>query len=245
MSGQEGRIKLKSDFCTTVPNLEALINHVYPDVQNISRKSIEWISERAILAPTNESADEINQVLMENFMADEMIFKAIDTVVDKEDACQFPVEFLNSLNVPGIPSYSLKLKVGLPVILMRNIKPPRLCNGTRLRVRKLNNNVVEAEILTGCGLGETVFIPRIPLIPTDYPVNFRRIQFPLKPCLAMTLNKAQGQTMRIVGLDLRNDCFSHGQLYVGMSRVSAAKNLFILPKKDEDTLNVVYKEVLN
>ncbi|GFS53904.1 hypothetical protein TNCV_3761401 [Trichonephila clavipes] len=36
----------------------------------------------------------------------------------------------------------------------------------------------------------------------------------------MTINKSQGQTMSVCGLDLRTPCFSHGQLYVACSRVA-------------------------
>jgi ATP-dependent DNA helicase PIF1 len=40
---------------------------------------------------------------------------------------------------------------------------------TRLQVKHLRKNIIEATILTGYTNGETVVIPRIPLIPSDYP----------------------------------------------------------------------------
>jgi ATP-dependent DNA helicase PIF1 len=40
-------------------------------------------------------------------------------------------EFLNTLKFPGMPNHELKLKVGLPVMLLRNINQSAgLCNGT-------------------------------------------------------------------------------------------------------------------
>ncbi|XP_054259841.1 uncharacterized protein LOC128984534 [Macrosteles quadrilineatus] len=100
-------------------------------------------------------------------------------------------------------------------MLLRTLRPPKLCNGTRLRIRSLHRNIIEAEILTGCGAGELVFIPRIPLIPSNYPFEFKRIQFPVTVCFAMSINKSQGQTLSTAGVELSGSaCFSHGQLYV-------------------------------
>jgi hypothetical protein len=81
------------------------------------------------------------------------------------------------------------------------------------------------------------------LISTDYPFEFKRIQFPLKVCFAMTINKSQRQSLSMAGIDLREECFSHGQLYVACSRVSSASSLVILAPKGS-TKNTVYKEVL-
>ena len=47
----------------------------------------------------------------------------------------------------------------------------------------------------------------------------RRRQFPVRPAFGMTINKAQGQTLRMAGLYLPTHPFSHGQLYVAKTRV--------------------------
>uniref|UniRef100_A0A0L8GG71 ATP-dependent DNA helicase n=1 Tax=Octopus bimaculoides TaxID=37653 RepID=A0A0L8GG71_OCTBM len=67
----------------------------------------------------------------------------------------------------------------------------------------------------GRGKGKVVFIPKIPLTPTDCPFPVRRFQFLIKLSFAMTINKAQGQSLKVVGFDLRTPCFAHGQFYVG------------------------------
>ena len=95
-------------------------------------------------------------------------------------------------------------------------------------------------------------IPRIPFQPKDrsLPIEMERRQFPVCLCFAVTSNKSQGQTLRDVGIYLEQDFFSHGQLYVAMSRVQSAKNLKIFKPLEEQRqevtkmTNVVYKEVL-
>lgn len=53
-------------------------------------------------------------------------------------------------------------------MLLRNLIAPKLCNGTRLGVETLHKNLIEATIFTGCSMEKTIFLPRIPLIASDY-----------------------------------------------------------------------------
>ncbi|KAF7286488.1 hypothetical protein GWI33_005126 [Rhynchophorus ferrugineus] len=84
--------------------------------------------------------------------------------------------------------------------MLRNINQPRLCNGTRLAVKKM--------MMTG----EDVLIPRIPMIPTDLPFDVERLQFPARLAFTMTINKSQGQWMEVYGINLEFPYFAHGQL---------------------------------
>ena len=240
---EAGKIVLQKSLCHTVSSLEALIFAVYGDPAVIPNSENSWMCERAILTPRNDIAGVINENILRRVVGESMEYTSINRVVDEEDATHYPVEFLNSLNASGLPSHKIILKIGVPIILLRNLSPPKLCNGTRLKVVSLQRNVIEAEILTGCAMGERVFIPRIPLIPNNFPFQFKRVQFPISVCFAMTINKAQGQTLHTAGVDLSTPCFSHGQLYVALSRVSNADNLFVYVPEN-GTVNIVYKETL-
>ena len=104
-------------------------------------------------------------------------------------------------------------------------------------------NIIEAKILTVPFTGEDVLTPRIPMIPTDMSFQFKRLQFPIRLAFAITINKAQGQSLELCGLYLHTDCFSHGQLYVACSRVGNPDNLFIYTETGT-TKNIVDPQVL-
>ena len=104
-------------------------------------------------------------------------------------------------------------------------------------------NIIEAKILTGPFKGEDVLIQRIPMIPTDMSFQFKRLQFPIRLASAITINKAQGQSLELWSLYLHTDCFSHGQSYIACSRVGNPDNLFIYTETGT-TKNIVYPQVL-
>ncbi|GFT13537.1 ATP-dependent DNA helicase [Trichonephila clavipes] len=173
-----------------------------------------------IIMPCGQIVNSPDELLSKKQLSgQEYAYKSIDCILNDDEAVQYPIEFLNSIQTPDLQAHNLILKVGAPIILIRNIDAPCLCNGTRLIVTKLMQHVIQATVPTGCAKSEDVFIPRIPIIPSDNTIQFKRIQFPLKLYFAMTINKSQSQSLGIAGIDLQTPCFSHGQLYVACSRV--------------------------
>ena len=237
---QTGIVKVPDEVY--VADRNALMDQIFPDLHlNFEREN--WLSKRAILAPKNCLVDEINETLLKKIPGQEREYKSLDLPIKGPDSIRYPTEVLNSMNFPGIPAHKLILKKGAPIILMRNLNPPMLVNGTRLQILNLGNSKLEAKILVGEYAGQVVYIPKIPLIPKDCGIQFKRVQFPVKLSFSMSINKAQGQTLKKVGLLLEEPCFSHGQFYVGCSRVGTDKNLKIVCP-NQRTKNVVYKEAL-
>ena len=235
----QGNIRLPEDIC--VPStgedddLEKLIDHVFPSLDD-NMSDPNYMTSRAILSTTNDNVDKINIRMIERFKGEEVIYHSFDSAEDDPYGYYAP-EFLNGLTPNGLPPHVLKLKLNCPVILLRNIDPANgLCNGTRLVVRGFERNAIDAEIVIGQHAGRRVFLPRIPLCPSDndmFPFKFKRKQFPIRLSFAMTINKAQGQTIPIVGVYLPNPVFSHGQLYVALSRATAKRNIKILIQKEK------------
>ncbi|XP_050231533.1 uncharacterized protein LOC126680456 [Mercurialis annua] len=199
--------------------------------------------------------------MLELLPEEEKIYYSYDSICNsapniEELQMLYPVEFLNSLNFNGFPQHDLHLKIKTPIMLLRNLNPVvGLCNGTRLIIIQLGVRVIEAQIITGSFAGERVFIPRIVLSVAEkkWPFILKRRQFPIRICYSMTINKSQGQTLNRIGIYLDKPVFTHGQLYVALSRVTHENGIGILIQKHENdesneftnfTKNVVYTEIL-
>lgn len=243
-SDASGFICFPTNFCRFMSSIDELIATVYPDIDT-NCKNLDWLSERAILAPKNIDVDKINLKIQSSIGGPLRCFNSVDCVTNPDESVNYPSEFLNSLEVSGMPPHILQLKIGAVIIMMRNLNQPKLCNGTRLVVKNIWGHLIEATILKGKFKGEDVLIPRIPMISNDLPFEFKRIQFPIRLAFAMTINKSQGQSLEFCGLNLEKPCFSHGQLYVACSRVGSCSSLVVFTDDPENrTKNIVYEKVL-
>ena len=114
----------------------------------------------------------------------------------------------------------------------------------------MSERVLHVQLIGGDHHGQLALISRIILIPPsspDFTFKFRQRQFPVCLAFAITINRAQGQSVAHVGLDLRIPVFAHGQLYVALSRVIARQNIKILLPHDNcnsKTTNIIYREAL-
>ncbi len=133
------------------------------------------------------------------------------------------------------------------MILLRNLDASSgLCNGTCLIVRRLARRLIIVEIVGGSHPGTVLNIPRVTTSSTRnrWPFTLLRRQFPVQLAFVMTINKAQGHTMGIVGIYLPEPVFTHGQLYVALSRATTVGNVSMHCPNEESTTNVVYTELL-
>ncbi|CAN1794934.1 ATP-dependent DNA helicase PIF1 [Linum perenne] len=216
-----------------------LVNRVYPSIQT-NFQNVAYIRSRAIITPKNSIVTSIKDCVLTQLPGEEKIYLSSDTLTtpgpnQTDLELQYPTEFLNGLSFNGMPEHQLRFKPYALVMLLRNLNPSAgLCNGTRILLTHLANNVVRGLIIGDTFEGTVAIIPRR--------------QYPLRLCYAMTINKSQGQTLEHVGLYLPSPVFSHGQLYVAISRVRSADGVHIVIENDDalpsnSTRNIVYNEI--
>ena len=248
------KIRIDTDLLLDNESVDGLCDFVWDGLQE-NHKKPEWLCSRAVLCPTNEAAEDINTLMIGRFPGEGLEYKSCDKLTNESSHHQYPEEFLNTICSAGIPPHKLIIKKNCPIILLRNLDPiPGHCNGTRYIVNELHDHVLEATVATGVHAGRRIFIPRIPMTPSDasFPFQMIRRQFPIRVCFGMTSNKSQGQELEKIGIYLKKDFFSHGQLYVALSRARDKQNVRVLtkhgryPGKDGVyTDNIVFHEILS
>ena len=128
-------IEIPSSMCQ--PSKEEVIQKVFDDFKSHIADA-EYFQGRVLLATTNKIVDEVNDEMVERIPGDLHTFHSIDTVEDVDNSTMFPTEFLDSLNLSGLPEHTLKLKVNTVVILLWNMDiSAGHCNGTRYLVKMI------------------------------------------------------------------------------------------------------------
>ncbi|XP_058761719.1 uncharacterized protein LOC131635125 [Vicia villosa] len=152
--------------------IKAIVENTYPDLVNVFQ-DVAYLHGKAILASTIEVVDKINHYVLDLIPGEEKKYLSYDSI-DRTDTSYTEAyevltpEFLSKLRTSGLPNHRIKLKVGTPIMLMRNLdQSDGLCNGTRLIVTRLANHVIEAKIISGKNISNLFYIPRMSMSPSE------------------------------------------------------------------------------
>jgi hypothetical protein len=134
---------------------------------------------------------------------------------------------LNGFQKNGIPDHELILKVNDIYLVTRAINGLGLANNSRICIIAIHQHCVEVLTVGDCA-ERNIRIPRISFkfrLPYGKSFQLTRLQFPQRLAYAMTYNKSQSQTLVKVLLNITSPPFSHGKLYVSLSRVRDCRNI--------------------
>ncbi|CAN6904657.1 unnamed protein product [Brassica oleracea] len=138
----ETKIEIPSEFLIldSAEPIEAISEAVYGDIHSLQvNQDPKFFQQRAILFPTNEDINMINEYMLDKLEGEKKIYLSADSidpsVTSSVNNEALGVDFLNTIKVSGLPNHSLRLKIGCPVMVLRNIDPTGgLMNGTRLQI---------------------------------------------------------------------------------------------------------------
>ena len=211
--------------------------------------------QRAILAPTNAQVDMYNDAILRAFSGDTRTYLAADSLKEVDDAGLVPpdsvLDYVEKNTPPGLPKHGLTIKKGGVYRLLRNLSLDRgLVKNIRVVVTNTGSRLITVKLLhsldTIGGADEEILIPRI-TFSTELSSGYTllRRQFPLAIAYATTFNSCQGLTLDVIGIELTQSVFSHGQLYTTLSRIRNRNDVAIRLRAGEmSTENVTFQEIL-
>ncbi|XP_076031047.1 uncharacterized protein LOC143019248 [Oratosquilla oratoria] len=126
--GESGPVKLPEKFGIVVETRKELVDKVYDNLEE-NYLNASYFEKRAIISPTNDDVDRIYLMVYDKSEEPEKVYMSVDTVM--EEVTDIQTSVFNAITSPSLPLHMLRLKVGSVIMVMRNICPPKLCNGSR------------------------------------------------------------------------------------------------------------------
>ncbi|XP_076036528.1 uncharacterized protein LOC143022270 [Oratosquilla oratoria] len=126
--GESGPVKLPEKFGIVVETRKELVDKVYDNLEE-NHLNASYFKKRATISPTNDDVDRINLMVYDKSEEPEKVYMSVDTAM--EELTDIQTSVFNAITSPSLPLHMLKLKVGSVIMVMRNICPPKLCNGSR------------------------------------------------------------------------------------------------------------------
>ena len=207
-------------------------------------------ADKVMLAYTLHQCSVVNDAVFEKIPGDSSYSYAFDDLSDCSQPDLYPSEYVASLEIHGCPPGMLSMKPKARYMIMRNLYPPAICNGIMAELIRSTRFLCSVKLLNGPGKGSIVCLPRTTFYVTSeesgLPFSFKRRQFPLTPAYCLSVHKSQGQSLKLVGLVGDADAFSHGQVFVALSRVGSWDQfVFFSPRSETFIKNKVSKRLIN
>ena len=186
-NGEERVFKELGDSVIKIPDaylvhsFDEIIDSTFPELE----LGCENVIDGCIYTPLNKDVRLINDICIEKFPGDSRTYLSADSILEDDHKEAVPVEYLNAMNPSGISDHELSLKIGAPVMLLRNLQAGpniSLRNGTRMKIIQMMDRALEVEVAVGMNNGLRLFLPRVPQYDKsgDYPFTLVRRQFPLR-----------------------------------------------------------------
>jgi hypothetical protein len=165
-----GRISLPA-YIHTTDSAEVFFHKIYPikqmQLQNITR-NISFFRDRAILTTKNDTVADINVRILTRLAGETRVYDTVNSIsfntMEEGSRPDISIEFLRAQNPSELPPTRLKLKIGTPIICLRNLFPgEKLCNKTRMIITKLREYSIKIKIINGQFHGRDRVISRITL----------------------------------------------------------------------------------
>ena len=225
---------------------QSVVDLVYPDLRG---PGLSLSERRCILVCTNKQKDEWNSFVQSQLPGNCTRLPA-GHVVRRGNLSDAEMQ---NMSKQSVPSGVLELKVGDVCLVISPVcvEEGGICNNTRVRIEAIHPNLKVIRVKPIGSDSRSYWLPRRWYRNVDMGKHgvIDRLQFPLQLAFAMTVHKAQGQTLEFAAMDCSTPCFAHGQLYVALSRVRKSNSIVFYNSRAEDgagvvCFNIVYRSLL-